>query len=611
MAHPGCSDFEYPLLMSHGWFTPKCPCDILQQQQTKHYKTTSTSTESSPSYRTSCANCDVPRRSTPPAYIGFYRNGSPVQGAVGGVGCSSPNRTTGSPRPGGSPRSCGHSPPSKAVSPLHSAAVTPGPSPPRSGTSSPRSGPSPPRFSPGSPQVAASSRSLVEGPVVSRLVASSGPGNGAVLHLTNMTTVVNMPRGSMPYNRQMVPSASADTITCRHHMAVNNEDPYVNLNPCYKSTTPTEEVLGPYPIMTQPMSMVEFAPASLPSLPEAAEKESAPPRSSTAPNVRGLDEELTESDLWQQRGLSPRASWSGPDTATEDPLAACMSTSASWHIYDEVYIPVRAKSPEVPERSSSLPQQPIYEPVLRKTTTRTSIPRFEMFNQRVPQRSMSQQAVYAGSPQSNYHHFRGSAPAIKTEDQVDGLMRNPSPVPDDHEYEVWTPGIGMPVSPPYAEVWIPQVPNKLSTSFTAQQQKRPTGQKRLSQSCEQLSSGVLSASTSPNSGTVPCCTVPRYQVPEMEPYELPQPTYALSNPPTNPSTNPPTNQPTNTLKSHAATNTATDEPEGACAALSEPPQLEEPKNGNGKKTSKQRCPTPPRVLSPSVDNYKYRDIADI
>lgn len=612
LAHPGCTDTEYPFLQAHGWFTYKCPCDLLQQQQTKHYKTASTSTEPTPSCRAVCANCDVPRRSTPPAHIGFHRTASPV-GAVGGVGYSPPGRNSASPpksghaspRAGGSPRSSIHSPSSKAVSPLHSNAH----SPPCSGTSSPRGSP---RFSPGSPQVVSPPRSLSEGPGISRLV-STASGPGGVMHLSNMT-VVNVPRGNMPYNRALVPSASADTITCRHHMAL--EDPYVNLNPCYKSTTPPEDVLG-YPIMTQPMSFVEFTPASLPSLPEATEKcEHAPPRSSTAPNVRGLDEDLTESDLWQQRGLSPRASWAGPETCTDDPLAHCMSTSASWHIYDEVYIPARTVSPEPPERSSSLPQQPIYEPVLR-----ASRPRLDMFGQRIPQRSMSQQAVYNCTPAG--YQLRGSTPAIRMDetDSPRGAYALPAPA--------WAPP--SPVSPPYAEVWVPQIQPKQSASFINTPSAKPS-QGRLSQSCEHLSSMLSGASISgakpaiqPSGAPVgPTCSIASHAgahgAPSAgNPSHVPSGSQATGCTVCLPSTDrgqPCSSYPGASLASNAPTSAVATPAHCSSTTDVTPDEIDAAsadysvaaKNGN---TSKRRCPTPPRVLSPSVDNYQCQDIADI
>ncbi len=142
---------------------------------------------------------------------------------------------------------------------------------------------------------------------------------------------------------------------------------YVNFNPGYKCVTPTDDIVR-YVMPAPPVA--DSAPASLSSLRHAGTSRDShgglprgggaivPPRSSTAPNVRGLEDftsagacAVAEDALWQPR--SPRASWAGP--ATTD--------AADFHVYDEVYIP-RVPSPP-PVRSSSLQNSPLSNPSTR------------------------------------------------------------------------------------------------------------------------------------------------------------------------------------------------------------------------------------------------------
>ncbi len=463
--------------MTHGWFGAKCPCDPYQQQQTKHYKTISTSTQPTPSNKIACSNCAVPRRTSPPANLSRFYG------------------TSGKHNPGNrSP------PPAYSVTcrPLSNGSPPPAYRPPSTGTPpgmkssgsfpSPKNGNSPP---------------------CGVATVSTGVGTCVSIAIDGSTVTEAM-------SRAIVPSASVDLIDLRS----DDTDQYATFNPCYKSTTPPEDVV-PYPILTQPMPLLEGAPASMPSLQEFAPKpEILPPRSLTAPNVRGLDD-LSESGLWQPRGRSPRSSWAGP--ATSNSSTHYVSQQGPWPIYDEVYIPPRGVSPEPPIRTASLPQAAqshnqtkpkkgdIEKGACAAGATATSrsmsqIPRLEMLTQTtrigLHQRSVSQQTVAGANAGNSY----ALSPSIKVDCGTS------------------TPTSGT-------EVWVPQIQHKQSQSFeglTAKEEQKHNSRSRnrLTQSCEHL-------------------------------------------------------------------------------------QAAQSRGGNGPKRTKRRCPTPPRVLSPSLESVKCEVIADI
>ena len=469
MTLPGCTESEYDILQTHGWFGAKCPCDPCQQQQVKIYKTISTSTEPSPSYRPTCSNCDVPRRVSPPTNLMRLYGGSPRQSPPGtrspppaySATCRPPS--TGSPPPA-------YRPPSMVLSPGMKSGI-PVPNGHKSGSSTPSSG-----------EIVTTSAMAVcvatstEGALIDEMGASAGAAS-----------------------RVVVASSSTDLID----LCDQEADQYANFNPCYKSTTPPEDVV-PYPILTQPMPLLESAPASMPSLQQYAEKpEILPPRSSTAPNVRGLDD-LSEEGLWQPRGRSPRASWAGPPTNQYT-----SPSQGPWPLYDEVYIPPRGASPEPPIRSSSLPQSPqphTHTSAKTKKTDKTNgatsrsmsqIPRLEMFSQTtrggLQQRSISQQTVNVSPGNGGNGNHRASSPSIKVDRGTSTISST-------------------------ADVWVPQVQPKQSASFAGlplKEDQKTRGRSRLTQSCEQLQSTTQGRSTCKRTKRR-CPTPPRVLSPNMQ-----------------------------------------------------------------------------------------------
>ena len=442
----GCTESEYELIMAHGWYSAKCPCEPThQQQQPKTFKTTSTSTEPTSSNRISaCSHCDVPRRISPPG-----------------------SRPPVAPRPA-----------------IITRAIAASGSPPRS---LPRPG-----------------------------VAMPAMG----------TSALNSNGNPSSCEGHLVASTSIDLIDLS-----DVSDHYANFNPCYKSSTPPEEA-PQYTLVHK-----NHSEGGVPSLQEynaSGRPDVLPPRSSTAPNVCGL-EDLFEKELWKPR--SPRASWAGPSTTQQE---------EEFHIYDEVYVP-RTPPVEPPPRTSSLqPAKPkrtsSLRPPLQQSEQTTNNPRLQ-------QRSASQHTVHLGA------HGNGAG----------SQQRSPSPLT--RPPEAGSPsgganeggsspvttcggaiggaggvtggalGVSSSGSSPVTDVWVPQIKHKQSASFaglTAEEdpQAQHPRRSRLSQSCEQL---------------------------------------------------PSVSQP---------------QPQGTST-------------GRLNRRTKRRCPTPPRVLSPSLENFKCELIADI
>ena len=389
----GCTETEYVDLMRHGWFGPRCLCDIKVPAQRKQYRSASTSTQPSDSPN-ACSNCDVPRR----------------------------------------------------VSPSRSSFLKPSPCSPHEGIN-------------------------VQVGAVARVEA-----DGAANAMGEFVAVTGM---------CMVREASGLTEL--------EGEQYCTINPCYKSSTPPEDVAVSYPLLLQPLSLLDATPASLPSLQFCRHPDVIPPRSSTAPNVRGL-EEVTES-MAQLHTQSPRASWAGPCRSScsspgspANPRRRHDPSAGKWPIYDEVYIP-HCPSPDLPVRSSSLlpvgqkPEVPA-KPKRLECGSRSHIPRMDgarpvCGSPRLQQRSVSQQAMHMGASSlrcSSHKLHQCSTPSLHCCDShppgaVGGMracINSPSPV---------------------REVWIPQIQHQQSASFTGlpPAEEDTHHQHRLSQSCEQLS----------------------------------------------------------------------------------------------------------------------------
>ena len=283
--------------------------------------------------------------------------------------------------------------------------------------------------------------------------------------------------------RPVTASTSIDLID----LSSDPSEIYVNFNPGYKSMTPPDDVVK-YTMPSPPV--LESAPASLTSLRQAGAQHQAqqqdvvPPRSLTAPNVRGL-EELGDNDLWQPR--SPRASWAGPQTYRDSP---------EFHVYDEVYIP-RVPSPP-PMRSSSLQNSPLSHPTTR-LRSKNQMGGLSRPVSHIPVPSSSCESDRGGGA-SGLERRSASFQAVcgRVVGPAGSASSSPSPSPSP------TTGHAKPSrrqskdspSPPknYVEVWIPQIAHRQSASFaglTPKEEQRH--QSRLSQSCEQLEESRMAA----------------------------------------------------------------------------------------------------------------------
>ena len=274
--------------------------------------------------------------------------------------------------------------------------------------------------------------------------------------------------------RPVTASTSIDLID----LSSDPSEIYVNFNPGYKSMTPPDDVVK-YTMPSPPV--LESAPASLTSLRQAgSQQDVVPPRSLTAPNVRGLDE-LGDNgnDLWQPR--SPRASWAGPQTYRDSP---------EFHVYDEVYIP-RVPSPP-PMRSSSLQNSPLSHPATRLRCRHQSSGLA---------RPVSHIPVPSSSSDTSAGLERRSASfqAVCSSRGVPGSASpspSPNPSPTTSYIKQSRRQSKDSPSPPknYVEVWIPQIAHRQSASFAGltpkEEQKH---QSRLSQSCEQMEESRMAA----------------------------------------------------------------------------------------------------------------------
>ena len=220
---PGCTETEFHYLISHGWYTSKCPCErIPKQQGEKTYRTTSTSTEPSHNQRSlTCVNCD-------------------------------------------------HVPSAKR---------------PASSSSSPSPSPSP-----------------------------SGSSQHLVQHVYEEIGAVGGAASTQHCRRVLVTSTSIDFID------LNDDDRYANVNPGYKSTTPPEDITVQYPALSQPFP---FDPSMASCLPTVEELSEGPdvrvlPASSSTRSV-GQVEEYIRSGGCRQASVSPRSSWSGPEAVHKSP----------------------------------------------------------------------------------------------------------------------------------------------------------------------------------------------------------------------------------------------------------------------------------------------------
>lgn len=326
-------------------------------------------------------------------------------------------------------------------------------------------------------------------------------------------------------------------------------DHYANFNPCYKSVTPPEEAPPPYPGVGEGHHAAsgEVGPRVIQDL--------------AVGGVRRDGGRCGHPDL-----LPPRSS-TAPDVHVledlfETELWQPRSPRASWagpstsnlreelHIYDEVYVS-RTPPPivEPPPRSSSLqPPKP-----KRVSSLKPSI---EV--QTTSSGSRGTQTLQLGAHGSSPTETRCSSPSSRME----ALTLQPS--------------LGGSASlPPGAipgslEVWVPQIQHKQSASFaglssSAEDATRPGSQarsSRLSQSCE-----LLPSASSP----VPGSSSPSFR-------------------------------PSSTCSSSSSSSQT--QGSGQTQTGGTAPR-------QGTRRSKRRCPTPPRVLSPSLENFKCELIADI
>lgn len=328
--------------------------------------------------------------------------------------------------------------------------------------------------------------------------------------------------------RPVTASTSIDLID----LSSDPSEIYVNVNPGYKSMTPPDDVVR-YVMPSPPV--LESAPASLTSLRHAGtggggagagtpqQPDIVPPRSLTAPNVRGLEDTAdSEGALWQPR--SPRASWAGPQTSSSS-SHHYYRDSPEFHVYDEVYIP-RMPSPP-PPRSASLQNSPLSLPATRNSRVAKNLSSgLSRAVSHIPvpcstestaggSTKASASASASSSPSSSHGalerrsgsfqamHHGGSGVGASGSASSGSPSSSPSPTSaaagkQHHHHSSSSSRRQSKESPSpsknYVEVWIPQIAHRQSASFAGltpkEEQKH---QSRLSQSCEQLEDSQVAA----------------------------------------------------------------------------------------------------------------------
>ncbi|KAK2163181.1 hypothetical protein LSH36_84g06030 [Paralvinella palmiformis] len=164
-----------------------------------------------------------------------------------------------------------------------------------------------------------------------------------------------------PVRQLIVASTSIDLI----HLSEDLEgDPYSNFNPCYKSTTPPDDISIPYPMIPQTASSFSQTPqTSLPTLHEHVEEVSCAMSLQKQTHVSRSAGQLQELSINDLLGCLPQASWMAANHSSSSsspspspspvppppPPPAISRLSPSFKNYSK-YIPRPSESP----RSSEL-----------------------------------------------------------------------------------------------------------------------------------------------------------------------------------------------------------------------------------------------------------------
>jgi len=329
---------------------------------------------------------------------------------------------------------------------------------------------------------------------------------------------------------------------------------YFTVNPSYSCITPPEDQTSSsscYPLLLAPRCLLEATASTSTSSsqqsgvtqPRELRDSNAPPRSSTAPNVHGL-QEITDS-LSALETHSPRASWAGPGqthkVSSHVSPSACKgkqrtirqdAATGKLPIYDEVYTP-RVASPAPPVRSSSLTsgvgvhcRSDSDSAVLRDIGGRNtpqqsyissldSVAHHVTASPRLQQRSVSQHAINFSSGQRHmhspisqeyslpHHHHTHSLPQPRP---AQSTLPHPKSSPALHSF----PEHVSPPTSPRRQVWVPIKKDSLQcTSLIGAlpadlPPSSPSlgGRHRLSASCEELSQAAQHTEQAPAPQTI-------------------------------------------------------------------------------------------------------------
>jgi len=167
------------------------------------------------------------------------------------------------------------------------------------------------------------------------------------------------PAAPRPSRRLLVASTSIDLIDLSEDSS-SDHSRYSSFNPGYKSTTPTDDLSLPYPAT----SVTLYEESNLPVLHEIFE---GPTAAHLAHIVSGANsdlpansipslEDLVKTGLWQEnKGPAPRASWAGPSGPSPPPLPPRprSTTPNIQHMESPA-----ARSPQSPLSADSSPRSP-------------------------------------------------------------------------------------------------------------------------------------------------------------------------------------------------------------------------------------------------------------
>lgn len=451
----------------------------------------------------------------------------------------------------------------------------------------------------------------------------------------------SVPMAPCPIRRLIVASTSIDLI----HLSEDVEgDRYSNFNPCYKSTTPPDDISIPYPMIPQTASSFSQTPqTSLPTLHEHVEQVSCAMSLQKQTKVSRSAGQLQELSINDLLGCLPQASWmaaanhgsssSSPSPSPSPvppppPPPAITRMSPSFKDYSK-YLPRSAESSRSGSELLPLPVAQASRPtdeVVCMTTVKSEV---KMRNKSscVPMVS-SLRSSWVYVPDPNHE-------ASQSDDDPDN--------PDTHFYwELEFPG--QPESPSEAVAAIPVGP----VNNPVVKPNKPLVKPATKPKPMFYSPVSRSHSSSPVNKTVKCpggeqetplpqpaaraktyrqnCGSPNGMAcPTGSPRSISDKGQHIREHCQSPRNGDPSTQPDARSQSDTSDDNTKydvvrkDKSSGlffrrrspsrrsqSCEQLSVSSQLK--KDG---KRSRRRCPTPPRVLSPNIDDMKYELIVDI